>query len=110
MFEKKTNVLFAGCLPQLVKYVDFIQRQLDIAKFVHVHIKVAKQELKRARILVTAKSRPSVRRHWLASLKHQFTPSNQIAASECFSTNSKKFTIAVLKLENNEDVKSTRKK
>ena len=49
------------------------------------------QELKRARILVTANGRSLVGSDWLAVLEYQCTPSNQIRASERFSMISKNF-------------------
>ena len=45
--------------------VDFNQQPLDIAGFNHVHLKVGKQELRRARIFVAAKGRLLVGSDWL---------------------------------------------
>ena len=88
------NLFFERPPPPSDIYLHFIQRPLDVAGFIHRHLKVAKQELKRARTLVTAKSRSLVGRNWLAALKYQFTPANHITASKCSSKVTMKITIA----------------
>ena len=45
-----TNVLFVRPLRQFEKNVDFNQRPLDIAGFIHMHLKIGKQDLKRTRL------------------------------------------------------------
>ena len=93
--QGRNEDVFSRSSPQSEKYVHFNQRPLDIAGFIHVHLTVGKQELKRARISVTAKDRSQVGRDWLAARIYQFTPFNQIAASESFSMTGKKLVNAV---------------
>ena len=65
--------------------MDFNQQPLKIAGFVHVKLKVEKQEIERARIPAEVTGRTLVGHDWLAALQSQFKHSNQIAASECNS-------------------------
>ena len=57
-----TTVQFARFVLPYEKNVDFYQQPLDVVGFVHVHLKVGKQVLKRAQIMVTAKNRSFVGR------------------------------------------------
>ena len=79
-----TDVLFAQSLPPSENQVDFNQRPLDVTGCIHEHLKIGKQELKQARMLVAEKGRSLVGRDWLVAVKYQLTPVYQIAANECF--------------------------
>ena len=74
-----TDVIFARSLPLSEKYVDFNQKPLKIAGFIHVQLKVAKQEVERASILATATGRPLVGRDWQDALQCQFKPSQRFS-------------------------------
>ena len=64
----RTNVLFAGQLPQSNKYVDFNTQPLKIPGFIHVNLELGKQEIQSARLMVAAAERSLMGRNWLAAL------------------------------------------
>ena len=81
----RTDVLFATPLPQWEKCADFNQQPLKIAEFIHKQLKVGKQEIKTARILVAATGRSLVGQDWMAHLQYQIKPLHQISSSEIIS-------------------------